>query len=135
MKMLCAVPITQIAKPLTKCLICERTFKKGLYQCAQIKACPADQYRCMFARLNFYNCVFRSASVVPGSEVLDGLDYINQMMRHIATLSERNLCSRDVYSAINLNRIEINNLAFNCKRQLDPEIALAGSRGTHDYGY
>ena len=71
--------------------------------------------------------------VVACSEVLSRLDYIDQMMRHTAPLRMRHFCGSDVDTAIDLNRIQIYDLAVERLSQLYAEVAFSGSRRTYDY--
>src|SRR5712691_937250 len=88
----------------------------------------------MLARFDLSNGPFGEAGVIACGEVLGRLDYIDQMMRHSAALGLRDFGCCDVDSAIDLNGIEVDDLAFARQSELDAQVTFAGSGGSDDYG-
>lgn len=57
---------------------------------------------------------------------------VDQMMRDATALLERQLCSADIHSPIDLHRIGVDDLATDALGQIKREIALTCCGGTHD---
>ena len=77
------------------------------------------------ARFDLLDSSRGDASVITSGEVLGRLDYIDQVMGHSAAFGERDFCCCDGYSTIDLNGIQIDDLAVARQSQLDAQLAFA----------
>ena len=89
----------------------------------------------MASPFNLTNGLRRHSGVVPGSEVFNRLDDVDQVMRDSTTLIEGDLRRSDVEAAIDLHRIEVDDLAALSEREIEGEFTLARSRRPDYHGY
>lgn len=122
--MLGALFVTQYDEPFSELEIGLRPLKQGYHQRTQVEAGAAHKDSRVIARLDLSNRALGKAGVISCREVFSRFDYIDQMMWDSSAFSLRDLGCCDVNAAIDLNRIQIDDLALACQSELDAQLAL-----------
>jgi hypothetical protein len=125
--------VSQASESLAKRGVSSRSFKERFHQCAQIESRSADKYCRITTSFHFFDGLARETSVVARGEVFYRLDNVYQVMGHAVALRFRDLGGGDVDTPVNLNGIQINDLAVACQGQPDAKVALTGGSGSYDY--
>jgi hypothetical protein len=133
MQMFGPVFFAQAGEPGAKRDVGLRSFEERIHQSAQIKSSAAHKYCHMTAGFHFLNRLGREARVVASGKVLNRLDDIYQVMGHPLTFRVRDLGGRDLDAPVDLNRIQIYDLAVARQSQPDAQVALTGGGRTYDY--
>jgi hypothetical protein len=124
-QVLSAAPLAQTHEAPAQLQIGLRPFKKRPHQRAKIKACAAYQDGDAAARLYIaYGCR-GDARKISGGKVFGWLDYINKMMAYALPLFGRDFGRRHIYAAIDLDRVEVDDLAINSAGESYSKVAFA----------
>src|SRR5215510_7466280 len=134
MQVLRAVTVTQAFEALAELCFGPRSHEQGPHQRPQVKACATDEYRGVIARFNLSHHSPCEASPISGREILGGLDDVDQVMRYSLAFGLGDFCCCNVYSFVDLDGIQVDDLAGARKGQFDAKLALARSSGTDDCG-
>jgi hypothetical protein len=120
-----AAQLAQIHESPSQLQIGLRPFKERPHQRPQIKARAAYQDGDAAPRLYIAYSCRTDARKIPGGKVFGRLDYINKMMGHALLLFGRNFGRRHVYAAIDLNRVEVDDLTINSAGESYSKVAFA----------
>jgi hypothetical protein len=125
MQMLRTSALAQIHDAPAKLQIGLRPFKERPHQRAKIKASAAYQDGDAAPRLYITYGRRGDARKISGGKILGWLDYVDKMMRYALSLFVRNFGRRHVYATIDLDRVEIDDLAINSAGESYSKIAFA----------
>ncbi len=109
-------------------LVGGRTFKEPVHQAHQVERRAGDDESALAARLNIGDGPIGEFDVARNAERFARLGDVDQMMRDGGALRGRGLGRADVHAAIDLHRIDAENLGAESWGQLDRRGRLAGRR-------
>ena len=105
--------------------VCLGAFKQRADKGPQVEACSADQDRHTVASYYFSNGRFSSFGVFAGSEALSWFRYVDQVMRYATPVFKRHFGRGNSEASIDLDGIQIDDLAAHQESQLDAQFTLA----------
>jgi hypothetical protein len=120
-----AAPLAQIHQAPAQPQIGLGPFKERPHERPQIKA--RATYEDGDAAPGLYITYRRrgGARIISGGKVFGWLDYVNKMMGHTLSLIARDFGRRHVYSAIDLDRVEVDYLAVHSASESYSKVAFA----------
>ena len=111
MQVLRAVSVAEACEALAEPGLSLRTYEQRLHQRAQVEARSAHEYWGVITPFNLSDHLSGKACPIAGGEILGGLDDVDQVMRDVLTFGLRDFCCRNVNSSVDLDGIEVDDLA------------------------
>lgn|GEM_PF-74765 len=110
------------------------TWKEPLKERFQIKARTADDDRKMMTRSDFMEDRPGDTRVFSGSKNLIGVSHVKQIVRHRLSFRQSRFSRANVHSAIDLQRVAVDDFALKFLRQVESEGGFT-ARGGADQNY
>lgn len=112
-------------KPGANGRIDDGRFEEPRRQSLQVEAGTSRKNRSAIASLDVLDCRGGRARPVAGGKIHGRINDVDQVVRDAMAIRDRHFCRGDVNSAIDLDRVEVYDLAIQSKRKPDGQVALA----------
>lgn len=134
-KMHCPVPLSQSNKPLPQLEVRSRTFKQRASQSAQVETRPSDEDCVATAGFDVAYGFAGESGVLARCEVFSRFYEVDQVVGNSAPRFGRDLGGCYVETAVDLDGIEVDDLAVDSEGELDAQLAFSRRGRPDNRGY